>query len=114
MDKSLLDKMIEDIKRAVGVAASSSDFVHNKWYLKYHLEIVEKIALELCDIYQSADRTLVLILVWLHDYNKIFNISEGDGKSGGVILMRSLGFSNETIEKTKNYIDITHHSLKWI
>ena len=106
MDKLLLDEMIEDIKREVIIATSSPSFVHNKWYLKYHLEIVERIALELCDVYQSADKNLILILVWLHDYNKIFNIPDEDEKRDGVVLMRSLGFSDEIIVKTKSYINI--------
>ncbi len=54
-------------------AARHPGFVHHRWYVEYHLVLVERIARELCDVYPDADCGLVQILVWLHDYGKLID-----------------------------------------
>ncbi|MFT4532647.1 MAG: hypothetical protein ACI9T8_000678 [Candidatus Saccharimonadales bacterium] len=88
-----LDSFIEHVKQE----AIKPDFIHHQWFIEFHLEIVEQIALEACDIYTEADKDFVRLLCWLHDYGKILDfdnqydltITEGEKK------LKEIGFSDE-------------------
>lgn len=68
----MLDKIVA-FREHVKAAASDPNFVHHKWFVKWHLEIVEKLAIEFCGHHTDADRGAVEVLVWLHDYGKLFD-----------------------------------------
>ncbi len=65
------DELVFRVTEHVKLCANKPSFMHHSWYVKYHLDIVEQIALELCELYTHANKNLVLLLVWLHDYGKI-------------------------------------------
>ncbi len=98
--------LILKLKKHVLAESQNPNFKHYKWYLKYHLEIVERISLELCDIYKSADRDMVLLLVWLHDYEKIL----GSAKQEKMDYLKTkeklidFGFSKAMILKIISYL----------
>lgn len=105
-----MDKLLK-LKEAVTAKASNPGFIHHQWYVKWHLQIVERLVNELCNIYTEADRNICLLLVWLHDYGKILaqkpeNYDKGDFLTftKGRELMESLGFSQSVTDQTISYL----------
>ena len=45
-----MDKLLK-LKEAVTAKASNPGFIHHQWYVKWHLQIVERLVNELCNIY---------------------------------------------------------------
>lgn len=83
-------------------------FIYREWIVPYHLEIVERITMELCDIYQNANRDIVQVLVWFHDFGKPFN-EENEKESTaveGVLCLRECGFSEDFINAVVRYWEL--------
>lgn len=55
-----MDKLLK-LKEAVTAKASNPGFIHHQWYVKWHLQIVERLVNELCNIYTEADRNICLL-----------------------------------------------------
>lgn len=103
-----MKKHVQEFKLHVIKIASSTSFLHHSWFAKYHLEIVEKIALELCKKYPYADEDMVLLLAWLHDYGKIvdFKNQYKATVTQGKKKLLEIGFSKEVVEKLIAYVKI--------
>jgi hypothetical protein len=96
-------------KQHVREIAANPNFVHHKWFVRWHLEIVEKIALELCQLHPEADRDLVEVMAWLHDYGKILDFAQQYDRSlldDGRDKLLELGFSEEFANKAADYIEM--------
>jgi hypothetical protein len=101
------DKKNSLLKQKVSEQSNDRNFVHHQWFVKYHLEIVEQIAHELCERYPDADRLFVNALVWLHDYEKIVNFDEQYNTElvATKSIMAEVGYSTEVIEEMTQAIN---------
>jgi hypothetical protein len=102
------EKQLVELKQAVSAKSADTNFVHHKWFVKYHLEIVEKIAAELCKKYTEADRFKVMVLAWLHDYEKIidFDNQYNTELEATKKLMQQLAFDSGFIEQIASDLNI--------
>jgi hypothetical protein len=110
-----MDSLISSLKNHIIEASKDPSFIHHDWFVKYHLDFVERISLELCDLYPTADRNLVLALVWIHDYAKILDASRQHEpamfeKSREKML--ELGFDKGFTDKAVEYLGIFEKKLE--
>jgi len=108
-----LEQKIQTFKALVVQSAKQPSFIHHKWYVKYHLEIVEKIALELCERYPQADTQMVNTLVWLHDYGKNIDVENGDKitQITGRKTLNILAFPSDFARKALKYAALIDSDL---
>jgi len=106
--------LIEAFKQDVIQASGNPDFIHHPWFVEYHLNIVEQIAEALLEHYPNADKELVRLLVWLHDYGKIidFDHQYEVTLTAGRKKLTELGFDKEFVEKAIGYIEIIDKKLE--
>ncbi len=112
--ETISQEQLAQLKTKVVQAAISPSFVHHEWYTKYHLEIFEKIANELCDRHREADRAIVNALVWLHDYGKMLDVEKQYelSLSEGAFLLREIGVAEEFIEKVMHYLELFEKKME--
>lgn len=105
---------IEAFKNHVKEVSARPEFVHHKWFVKWHLEIVERLALELCDHYRQANRELVEVMAWLHDYGKILDFDHEYEMtlSEGPKIFAKLGFPDDFARKAVSYIETLDKKLE--
>lgn len=103
-----MDEPISQLRSLVTEASSDPSFRHHPWYTEYHLNIVETIALELCEFYPAADRDVVRALAWIHDYGKTIAFVKQNELTliEGRKLLNQIGFPAEFTDKVIKYAEI--------
>ena len=82
--------------------------------MKYHLEIVLQISLELCEIYKNADKDLVEAIVWIHDYAKMLDFDYDDEMlmTEGYKALKIVGFEENFIKKVMEYTRVLEKKME--
>ncbi len=96
----------DQVRNAISALAQDTAFKHHKWYVKYHLLIVEDISLALCKIHPEADQNLVSLLVWMHDYGKITNQSSTASLINGERFLLDRGVNPDRTKQIINHIKV--------
>lgn len=98
---STQDELLAKLKQTVTEQSARKDFVHNAWFVKYHLEIVDKIAQELCQVYPDANTFRVLVLAWVHDYEKIIDFDDEHNTELAATksLLQQTGFDDAFVDQ---------------
>lgn len=93
-------------KAHVRQVSAVPEFVHHEWFVEWHLEVVERIAFELCAACMHADRQLVEVMVWLHDYGKIldFDNQYDMTKQAGMPKLTEVGFGQDFTKRAVDYV----------
>ena len=109
----MLEKLIA-FKEHVKLASQDPSFVHHSWFVKWHLEIVEKIAGELLPYYPQADKVLVEVMVWLHDYGKILDFDNQYEMTltAGKAKLLEIGFPLSFVEKAIGYMEVMDKKME--
>lgn len=91
--------------------ASKESFRHYKWFVKYHLEVVERLALEISEMYTDINIDLLLTLVWIHDYGSIIDYENSKEALFNSVptLLTELDFENDFIDNTFNKLKISEN-----
>lgn len=105
---------IEALKSHVKQVAANPDFIHHYWFVEWHLDIVERIADELLAHYPKADKDLVHVMVWLHDYGKMLNFADQyrTTQTEGRKKLTELGFDPAFVEKAVSYIETLDRKME--
>ena len=101
-----MQELLNAFKEHVKQVSASPAFIHHEWFVRWHLEIVEQIADELLVYYPEADKDLVRVMVWLHDYGKPLDFdNEYDVTTiAGKSKLVELGFDEKFAQQAVDYI----------
>lgn len=70
-----MNELLENLRTFITEKASNPEFVHHKWFIKWHLELVETLSKDMMKYYPEADETTLIVLSWMHDYGKIIDFA---------------------------------------
>jgi putative nucleotidyltransferase with HDIG domain len=102
-----MNDKIQQIKNKLANEIKSSKHC-DPWLYEEHILVVEKLALELCDLYPKANRDAVILSVWFHDIGRAHGYNEDHDLYGA-------NYANKILIKNnfdKNFIKLITESCK--
>jgi hypothetical protein len=93
-----MNELLDNLRAFITEKASDPDFVHHKWFIKWHLELVETLSKDMMKYYPEADEMTLIVLSWMHDYGKIIDFqNQYDLKYAdeGKQVLKNLGFDEK-------------------
>ncbi len=104
-----MENKISKLIKAVTASCAEESFEYHEWFVTYHLKIVEEISLSLTKKYPEANRDLIQVLAWTHDYSKPFAKTKEEEKETLLPMVRelleSLSFEETFIEQVLTYLE---------
>jgi len=88
--------------------SANPKFLHHKWFATWHLEVVQRIAVELCDYHPEVDRDFIELLVWLHDTARFFDFDDEYSTTLTAAAKNSLSWASRLKLSTKHRIHRYH------
>ncbi len=68
-----MEEPLNALRTFITEKSASPSFIHHKWFIKWHLEIVETLSKDMMKYYPEADEATLVALAWMHDYGKIID-----------------------------------------
>ena len=90
-----MNELLDNLRAFITEKASNPEFVHHKWFIKWHLELVETLSKDMMKYYPEADETTLIVLSWMHDYGKIIDFAnqyDVTYADKGKQVLKNLGF----------------------
>ncbi len=104
-----MEELLNKLRVLITEKAANPTFVHHKWFVKWHLEIVETLSRDMLKYYPEADEATLIALSWMHDYGKIIDFdtqySHAHVEAGRQEMIR-LGFDEAFATKVADSIKI--------
>lgn len=104
-----MNELLSALRAYITEKASNPNFVHHKWFVTWHLEIVELLSKDMMKYYPEADETTLIVLSWMHDYGKIIDFARQYDHTyideGKEVLVK-LGFESNFAEMIAESIKI--------
>ena len=104
-----MEEFLNKLRQYITEKAADPQFIHHKWFTKWHLAIVETLSNDMLRYYPEADESTLIALSWMHDYGKIVDFdTQYDHKhiEAGRQEMIRLGFDEAFATKIAESIKI--------
>src|SRR3990167_1037884 len=104
-----MEELLNSLKIFITEKSANPNFVHHKWFVKWHLEIVETLSRDMMKYYPEADEHTLITLSWMHDYGKIIDYDtqyEHSHIEAGRQEMIRLGFDESFATKIAESVKI--------